>query len=379
MSTPRFLTALRGLPPLTAVFRETADDFEVDEVPLYEPAGVGDHTYVRIEKRGVSTAEALRGIARRLGRKPGEIGVAGLKDAKAVARQTISIEHLEEEHHFLIAEQGRVRALWFKRHKNKLRTGHLRGNHFRVVLREAGDLATAQAALDLLAREGIPNRFGLQRFGGTAGRTHLLGRELFRGDAKAFVDGLLGDRTEFPESFRVERQAQRMRAEGVPDEGILRSIHPEQKFLYVSAAQAAIFNDLLDQRMAAGTVGRLEAGDVAFLHRNGAAFVVEDAAAEQGRADAFEVSPAGPLFGEKLLAARGEVAERERAALERFGLSLDDMRRRDAPSGARRPYRVRLEEPSLQAVEGGIELRFFLPAGSYATAIVSEMLQRDVA
>jgi tRNA pseudouridine13 synthase len=401
----RFLT--QAIPPVRASFRESLEDFEVEEIPLYAASGAGTHTYVLIEKRGVSTIEAIRRIAARLGRRSGEVGYAGLKDARAVARQRISIEHLAEADRAKIPDEH-VRALAFERHTNKLQAGHLRGNAFRIALRGASteDERAARAALDQLAREGVPNHFGRQRFGSVRATTHLLGFALLSEKWEVLLSTLLG-RPEaaesprvrdararydagdlegalglFPPKFRAERTALKaLLARGADPARAVAAIPREERQLYANAAQSWLFNGLLDERLAAGALARLEPGDVAFIHGKGASFVVEDAAQEQPRADRFEISPAGPLFGPKLLQARGEPGTREARALAGAGLALESFAARIAmaPKGARRPYRVPLGEASLTREGDALRLAFALPAGCYATSVVSELMKDDVA
>src|SRR5262249_27239964 len=95
-ATPAVLTV--DLPYLTAdltgiagVLRSTDDDFVVDEEPAYAPSGTGDHVFVRIEKRGMTTPVAVDKLARALGVKARDIGVAGMKDRHAVTRQWLSL------------------------------------------------------------------------------------------------------------------------------------------------------------------------------------------------------------------------------------------------------------------------------------------------
>jgi tRNA pseudouridine13 synthase len=397
----RFATA--AVPPVRARFREAPEDFEVREVPLYEACGAGTHLYATIEKRGVSTAEAIRRIASRLGRRPDEFGYAGLKDARAIARQRISIEHADEAA-LAAAGDGAVRILSVERHSNKLKVGHLRGNVFRIALRGAGDADenAARAAIEMLAKTGVPNYFGRQRFGATRAATHLLGYALLREDAGEFLATLLGRPSEdespcvreararfeagdargalrlFPPEFAAERAAARAIVEGRDP---IAAVPSKDREFYVHAAQADLFNRLLDERIDLGLLGRLEPGDVAFIHGKGASFLVEDPAREQPRADAMEISAAGPLFGTKLLAARSEPAAREARALAAAGLTLDSFRSKlaRAPRGERRPYRVPLRDAAIAREGDVLRLTFFLPAGCYATAVVSELRKEDVA
>src|SRR5690606_23980130 len=124
-------------PPLTGQIRARPQDFRVDEVPAYEPEGAGDHLYVRFEKTGLDTPEAVRRIAQVLSVDPRDTGYAGLKDRHAIPRQWAS---------FLCGDAARlegapiegVEILEVSRHRNKLRTGHLRANRFELFVRGAG-------------------------------------------------------------------------------------------------------------------------------------------------------------------------------------------------------------------------------------------------
>jgi tRNA pseudouridine13 synthase len=147
--------------------------------------------------------------------------------------------------------------------------------------------------------------------------------------------------------------------------------------LFVSAYQGYLFNRLLAGRIS--TIDRLEEGDVAYIHASGAAFLVEDPAAEQPRADRLEISPSGPLFGSKALLAEGNPGQRERALLAEAGLSLSEFQ---VPGvkvrGARRPFRIPLTEVEV-AWEDGLVLSFHLPPGGYATEVLREVMKPEPA
>ncbi|HTL46828.1 MAG TPA: tRNA pseudouridine(13) synthase TruD, partial [Verrucomicrobiae bacterium] len=178
-----YLTA--DIPPLALTARQTEEDFEVEEIPAYEPCGEGDHVYFRIEKKGISTHEACRRIAKVMNVPAKEIGAAGLKDARAVTRQWLSLEH---------ADPARIQELQIPdlcvltvtRHRNKLRIGHLKGNRFVLKLRgmEAARLPDFRTVLSRLQEKGVPNYFGAQRFG-MRGDTALTGAALMREDYEA--------------------------------------------------------------------------------------------------------------------------------------------------------------------------------------------------
>src|SRR4051812_35491976 len=109
------------------IIKSSADDFVVEEIPAYEPCGSGEHCYLRIEKRGIPTLEAIRRVAAGLRISEREIGYAGMKDSTGVTRQTISVQHVSPEKIAALKPEG-ITILAAVRHTNKLRLGHLKGN-----------------------------------------------------------------------------------------------------------------------------------------------------------------------------------------------------------------------------------------------------------
>jgi tRNA pseudouridine13 synthase len=376
------------------------DDFVVEEMPLYHPCGEGQHTYLWVEKRGLSTLHMVSRVARALGVPPAAIGYAGMKDARAVTRQLISIDGIAPEQAQTLDVDG-VRVLSAARHRNKLKLGHLAGNRFMLRVRdvEPEAMSVAEAVLSELKRRGVPNYFGEQRFG-VRENTHLLGSALLRRDDTGFVREYLGNPqpderpdlqearalvddgdypaalARWPSGLHDERRVLEalVRSGGDPARAT-RSVKDDLRRLALSAYQSYLFNGLLAQRI--GDMGRLEEGDVAYLHASGAAFIVRDPQVEQPRADRFEISPSGPLFGPKCLPAEGAPGMRERAALAEAGLSLEEFRLPGIKMrGARRPYRVPIQDVQV-TWEDGLVLQFGLPPGSYATEVVREVMKGD--
>jgi tRNA pseudouridine13 synthase len=319
-----------------ARLRSVPEDFRVEEIPLYHPTGAGDHTFVNVEKRLRTTEDVARALARIAGARARDVGYAGRKDRVAVATQWFSVPGLDPARARDIDLPG-VKVLEAVRHPHKLRTGQLRGNRFHIVVRDLDDPACASAVrrLERLCRLGMPNRFGVQRFG--------------RGGEN------------------VERAQRLLRGEGAPAD------RRAQRFL-LSALQAAVFNAVLAARET--PLDALEQGEIAMVHASGGCFVVEDLAREAPRAAAFEISATGPIFGTRVLEPRGEAAVRERAANERLGVIPGNLKlpRGIRLRGARRPLRVRPEEARAEPIGGGLELRFSLPPGSYATVLLEELL-----
>jgi tRNA pseudouridine13 synthase len=319
--------------------RTEPEDFRVEELSLYPPSGEGEHTFVRVEKRLVTTEEVASALARFAGVRARDVGYAGRKDRIAVATQWLSVPGLDPQRALDFELEG-VRVLEAIPHGHKLRTGQLLGNRFEIAVRGFDDEAreAARARFDEIGRAGMANSFGSQRFG-RAGRNVEMGARLLRGEVR------LKDR-------RKARFA-------------------------ISALQSAVFNDVLDTRPAG--IGELELGDVAMLHGSGGQFLVEDVEREQPRAVAFEISPTGPIFGNRVIEPAGEVAIREKAALESRGICLAELR---PPSGirlrgARRALRVRPNNARIRDFSGGFWLDFELPPGSYATVLIRAVLGEE--
>ncbi|HEY8154456.1 MAG TPA: tRNA pseudouridine(13) synthase TruD [Myxococcota bacterium] len=316
--------------------RSQPEDFRVDEIPLYAPSGEGGHTFLLVEKRLRTTEEVASELARAGGIRSAEIGYAGRKDRVAVTTQWFSVQGLAPEAALAIQLPG-VRVIEARRHPHKLRTGQLRGNRFEIVAREVDPetLRAVPARLECLRNDGMPNRFGPQRFGWDRGNLEQA-RRLLRG-----------------EKIGADRR--------------------HARFL-LSALQAAAFNAVLSERPL--PLSALELGDVAVVHASGGLFRVEDPVREAPRAAAFEISATGPVFGTRVLSPSGAAAERERAAFAAVGVDPDKLR---TPAGirlrgARRALRVRMEAADAVAEGDTLRLCFTLPAGSYASVALEELL-----
>jgi tRNA pseudouridine13 synthase len=335
LAPPPLLTA--DLPGTGGQIKVQPEDFEVEEIPAYQPCGQGDFLYLWVEKRDMGAEYFLRQVARRLGLAPGEVGSAGLKDRHAVTRQMISVPGRVEDRLGDLEGDG-IRLLSVSRHGNKLRAGHLHGNRFRILVRDTGPdaLARAGAILDVLRREGLPNFYGPQRFG-RGGETVTLGLGLLRGTGPHVRNPFL-------------------------------------RRLALSAVQSVLFNHYLARRLRDGLLRRVLPGDVMARWPFGGMFVVEDLPREQLRLEARETVPAGPIFGRKMFRAAGEAARREEETLRVAGLPADAFRAfGKLLPGTRRHNLVYVEDLAAAAEPGGLQLTFTLPAGSYATVLLHEI------
>lgn len=346
-ASPAMATA--ALPGTGGRVRAAPEDFQVDELPAYGPSGNGEHLYLRVEKQGLPTDAVVDALRRFYGVPAAAVGHAGRKDADALTRQWLSV-HTPRDDVPEGLRDGRIRVLDAGRHGNKLRPGHLRGNRFLLVVREPEAPQNAAPILERLAREGMPNYFGPQRLGADNGNA-LTGRALLRAGRPPGRAAL--DRHRFA----------------------------------LNAYQAALFNALVHRRLVKlGTLGRLLRGDLAVLHRNGAAFPVDDAglADAQARADAGELSPSAPLFGYRVDLAGDQPGDWERDLLAAEGLTPETFRmgsKRVSPRGERRAVRVfpeGLDWMLLSTDEGpALRVAFTLPAGSFATALLRELTKVD--
>jgi tRNA pseudouridine13 synthase len=302
------------------------EDFVVDEVPLYAASGSGEHTYVRLRKRNVTTRDAVRDVARAAGIDARDIGVAGMKDKRAVTTQWLEI-------------------LEVSRHSNKLRTGHLAANRFSIRLVDVGDGAErrARSIFEHIAAHGLPNRFGAQRFGRG-------GENLSR--ALEWIEKDAG-----PTPPRVP---------------------PFEKKLWSSVLQAEAFNRYLTERVALGFEAPL-AGEVVRLEGTSSLFVVEDPEQEGTRWEARDIHPTGPIFGPKMRAAQGTAFALEEAAISAVGIRPEARERLGRHAdGTRRDVLVWPKDVrATPRDDDSLVVEFCLPSGSYATELIRELTRSD--
>jgi tRNA pseudouridine13 synthase len=354
---------LHPLPRLTAdlpgcggQLRVELDDFQVEEIPLYLPSGQGDHLYLWIEKTDIAAESLRRHVSRALGVSNRDIGMAGLKDRRAVTRQWLSVPRSAEERVSRV-DTDKIRVLDVKPHRNKLRTGHLAGNRFVLRLRgvEPDALARAQAKIAVLLQSGVPNFFGSQRMG-HGGSTLAAGWALTQG-------------------------AQQMTRVQTPD-GTTHVLHLGDRSLRrlaASALQGEVFNRTVAERLARGLFSQVLLGDVCQKPDTGGTFTTDDPAREQARLARHEVAITAPMWGPKMVRPLGESAALEQEVLAAMGLTEAQFAVLGAlAEGTRRqiaihPTEVTVQEASDDAGVPSLVLSFVLPAGSFATVFVHEM------
>jgi tRNA pseudouridine13 synthase len=350
--------ALRAADLPRGTIKQRPEDFAVEEIPAYEPSGEGPHLYVRFRKTNVTTDDVVRAFARALGVDRRDVGVAGLKDKVGVTTQTISLpaeDRSIEERAASFAMDG-VEILERRRHGNKLKTGHLKGNRFTIVVRDVDParVVELQAALDAIGADGVPNAFGVQRFGRDGDNAER---------ARAWLTG----------------------KERAPTDPRLRRFH-------FSALQSAIFNAVLDRRIEQGTWNVPVPGDLLRKEETGGIFVCTDVQQDRERAARGELCPTGPIVGDRMRQPEAEALELEQRIVAPLIEGIDLRRARALGEGTRRPLRLRVAElshalfgssvdeagPSSGAESSplacAIRVRFVLPKGAYATTVLSNVL-----
>lgn len=342
-------------------FKRQAEDFQVDEVLGFELSGSGEHLWLQVCKTGINTAEVVRRLSAAAGIAPRLIGFAGLKDRHGICRQWLSLHlpgwrteglppELRSGHQW---PDGALRIEQTSWNHRKLKRGSHRANRFCVRVYAAQPFSAAervaiQQRLARIGEQGVPNYFGEQRFG-----FDNLGKavRLFSGEA---VSG---------KPLRLTRN---------------------ERSLVLSAARSALFNAVLAERVREGNWNRYLDGDVLNLAGSGSVFVAEAGDPEIAeRVSQGDVHPTGPLWG------RGENRTlRQARALEDDVLSAWQLFRHGLEQAGLEQQRRSLRLP-VQALNyrffqdaallPGLELTFTLPTGSYATAVLHELMRQESA
>ena len=320
-----------------AVLKASAEDFQVDEVLDIPLAGEGEHLWLWVEKRGLNTEEAARRIARAAGVPLRMISYAGLKDRQALTRQWFSL-HLpgRADPDLSGAESASLAIRKSARHKRKLQRGAHSANGFTLRLTQLNaDRDALQQRLQQIAALGVPNYYGLQRFGHDGG--NLV-------EARQFA----------------ERKA-------LPEQRNLRS-------RLLSAARSYLFNRALAERVAAGTWNQALPGDLLAFTDSRSFFMAGEAECDDPRLAILDLHPTGPLWGAGASPAGGAAQALEQSlALGESGLV--EWLAEAGMAHERRILRLPIGGLTWHYPEPDIlQLEFVLPAGCFATVLVRELV-----
>ncbi len=327
------------LPGIGGVIKASPEHFQVEELLPYAPCGEGEHVFIRLRRQGWNTADVGQALGRLFGLRSAGIGWAGRKDKHAVTTQSFSLQLPMAQP---ISEiESKLEGLPFeilevKRHRNKLKTGHVAANRFDIILCDVPPDAmdTADAIVQRIKMSGIPNYYGEQRFGFDLRNIDRATAILRRGRARGKKEGFM-----------------------------------------VSVLQSALFNLWLKDRIERDAVNAVLKGDVVQKTDTGGMFVVEDVEEAQQRFEARKLVYTGPIFGYKMRSADDEARHYESGILKSFGLELETFKPLKA-SGSRRRALLYIEDLSIAHAEDGLRFVFTLPSGAYATTVLREFTRK---
>ena len=332
------LTYLHGRPQGQGQLKANPEDFLVVEDLGFAPDGEGEQLLVRIRKRGCNTRFVADALAKYLKVPAREVSFAGQKDKHAVTEQWLCARLPGKE----MPDMGKFQlegceVLEFARHKRKLRLGALKGNAFTLILRDITRRADVEARLQAVAEKGVPNYFGAQRFG--IGGSNLSGALRW-----AESGGPVRDRN--------------------------------KRSFWLSAARSALFNQVVSERLKKPDFNQVVDGDALQLAGRGSWFVAteEEMPGLQARVDDRDLMITAPLPG------CGEWgSQRAALAFEQQTLAeetlLQSLLVREKVEAARRAMLLYPQQLSWQWWDDATaEVKFWLPAGSFATSVVRELI-----
>lgn len=320
-----------------AVLKATAEDFQVDEVLDIPLTGQGEHLWLWVEKRGLNTEDAARRIAKAAGLPLKAVAYAGLKDRQALTRQWFSLHLPGKADPDLAAAEGPALAiLQRERHNRKLQRGAHSANGFTLRLTALqADRELLEQRLKQITEQGVPNYYGLQRFGFGGGNVF---------DARQHAE-----RQELP----VQRN--------------LRS-------RLLSAGRSYLFNRVLAERVAAANWNQARVGDLLAFTTSRSFFMAGENECNDPRLAILDLHPTGPLWGEGLPPTADSVQALEQSIGE-HEQSLVQWLARAGMAHERRILRLPIQSLTWHYPEPDIlQLAFVLPAGSFATVVVRELV-----
>lgn len=320
---------------INGIVKSRHEDFRVDEIMPVAPSGEGEHLWLQIEKKGCNTEWVARQLARLAGVKSMAVSYAGLKDRHGITTQWFSLHLPGQADPDLSGLPDDVRILQAIRHNRKLKRGTLSGNRFSLMIRDiSGPLDLLEPRLQAIAEQGIPNYFGEQRFGHDMGNLYQA-EKLFQGELK-----------------RLDRH---------------------ERGLYLSAARSWIFNLVLSERIRQDNWNHYLPGDVFMLDGRSACFADDNSADLKQRIEQLQIHPTGPLWGKGESMAKRDCLELELAIASNCALFCEGV----AAAGMdqeRRALRLGVKQMRWQIADNQLLLDFELPAGSFATMVMREII-----
>ena len=318
--------------------RNKFGDFMVEEIPSYNPSGIGDHLFAFIQKSGVSTNELLQELKTH-GIPSDQVGIAGMKDKYSISKQWISIPKIYENTLNSLNENEKIDIIKTSYHTNKLGIGHLIGNSFSIRVRNPNKdwKPLTESTIEVLKKLGMPNYFGPQRFGKSKNNAEI-GLEILRGHGP-----------------KLNKQLSR---------------------LFIDSLQSFLFNKNLAHRINSDMFDLVLEGDFAKKHDTGGVFFVENPVLESERSKKLQISSLLPLYGRKIRPSEHNAGEIENRLMEDFGIIWSEFA--NFSTGFRRISRVNLDDINLTPETDGYTIIFSLPKGSFATCMLREIMKTPV-
>ncbi len=326
--------------PLSGVIRSCPEDFQVDEIQSFTASGQGEHVWLHIKKTGENTDWVAGQLAKIAEVPRRDVSFAGMKDRNAVTTQWFSVQMPgREAPNWQAFLADSIEVLDEKRHDRKLKRGTLEGNHFRITIREfKGSEEQLKAIIDQIKQQGIPNYFGEQRFG-HGGFNIQKAEQWFKGE------------------FKVKSR--------------------QKRSIYLSAARSWIFNHILSERVKNGNWNQALDGDVFMLDGTKSSFSEDIDPTIIKRVAQQDIHPTGVLWGRGRLLSTNKTAELEQKIADQFPVLCDGLKRNGLKQ-ERKSLRLTVKDLSyeitdVQKENSKVTLNFTLPAGAYATSVLTEI------
>lgn len=411
-----YVTSQKGI---GGSIRNQYEDFYVEEIPEILPTNEGPNIWIWIEKVGRTTLDVVLDISRDLHIDRKRMGFAGMKDKKARTRQWICIANMDSDQQLENVKNldiYKTRFLNIVRGRKKLRMGQLKGNKFSILIRNIDDVEEssnrANGVLEQLESRGVANYYGWQRFGKPRTNTHLVGEALVQNNLEEAVSRYIG-RPTFEEN--IENQKARLAFdEGNLEESLnlmgkgmryekmmirqlikqsnkgkltdkdykkaLYALPKPLQRMFVHSYQSFLFNEAVSKRVSMG-IDKYVEGDIIVDNQE---HIIRDKTPDelQEMIFNFEAHPTSPLYGSKVPFAEGIVGNMEKSILKNYNLSKEDFKVSKMPKlgsfGIRRPIRFKIWDSQAKPTDEGVFVEFSINKGSYATAVLREIMKKDV-
>jgi tRNA pseudouridine13 synthase len=332
------LNYLYGKPTATGQYKQQYEDFVVTEHLGFELTGEGEHVLVYLQKRDCNTIFVAEQLAKYVGISTKLVSYAGLKDRQAITTQWFSL-HMpgQQTPDFSGFDLANCQILKVTRHNKKLKIGALKGNYFKIILRDLTAQSEIESKLALIKQHGVPNYFGEQRFG--------------RGE------------NNITQAINWAK-------------GAITVKDRKKRGFYLSAARSAIFNDIVSKRIEQQLHKTVIDGDILQLAQRSSWFVAQtdELALLQARLENGEINVTAPMMGDSPLGTQFKALEFEQECLENWS-EFYDLFKKERVETARRSLLLRADQLNWQWLDcHSLELDFYLPSGCYATSVIRELI-----